>query len=110
MFKKYFLVEMMASNKVKGIRSNCVMTTWFWQRPPLELAYQNCIELGYSVINILSVTRVSKKTADWLKKYVNREAQDINLNQNDPELKEILKKFSKEGLDVTTSRVEGPSQ
>lgn len=99
MFKKFYLVELTASNKVQSIRSNCVLTSWFWQKPPLELAYQNCVELGYSVINILSVTRVGRKTADWLKKYINREVKDINLDKNDPELSDILKKV---GKDVTS--------
>lgn len=99
MFKKFYLVELTASNKVQSIRSNCVLTSWFWQKPPLELAYQNCVELGYSVINILSVTRVGRKTADWLKKYINREVKDINLDKNDPEISSILRKVEK---DVTS--------
>ena len=79
MFKNYYLVEITASNKVQSIRSNCVLTTWKWQKPPLELAYQNCIELGYSVINVLSVNKVSKKTANWLKEYINRKPKEVKV-------------------------------
>ena len=83
MLKKYYLVELSAHNKVQAIRSNCVLTTWFWKRPPLELAYQNCIELGYSVINILSVTCVNKKTANWIKEYINRKPPELKTSESE---------------------------
>lgn len=72
MFDKYYLVEMSAMSQFKSIRSNCIMSTKWFQRPPLEKAFDTCIESGCTVVNVLSVTRVSKKTALRLKELINK--------------------------------------
>ena len=69
MFRRYYLVELVAYNNVKSIRSNCIIKGWKY--PPLELVFQNCVNIGYPSINILSVTRISKKTAEALKDHIN---------------------------------------
>lgn len=92
-------MELVASNKVQSIRSNCIITAWFWQRPPLELAYQNCIDLGYSVINILSVNRVGGRTAKWMKDYINRQPPKVSSSKSELEssLDKLMRGVTDEG-------------
>ena len=71
MFKRYWLVELYASNPVKSVRSNCVLEGGMFSLPPLHLVYENCLNLGYPSINVLSVTRIGKKSADMIKKHIN---------------------------------------
>lgn len=76
MFKKYYLVELFGTNGTKSARSNTVLTTR-GMFPPLEMAYQNMIDSGFVSVNVLSVARISKKTADYIKNHMNsRERYD----------------------------------
>lgn len=67
---KYYLVELSAMNSVKSIRSNCILKAKWFQKPPLEKAFRVCVDNGYSTVNVLSVTRVSKKTAVALTEHI----------------------------------------
>ena len=71
MFKRYYLVELVACNQVKSVRSNCIVEGRMFGLPPLDKVYQNCVEIGYPSLNILSVTRVSRKCAEVIKKHIN---------------------------------------
>lgn len=70
MFKHYYLVELIAYNPSKSMRSNCVLESR-GRFPSLEDVVGNCITIGYPSVNILSVTRVNKKTAEFLKNHIN---------------------------------------
>lgn len=71
MFNTYYLVELSAMNPSKAVRSNCVLTTHWFQKPPIEIAFENFRQSGYLTINVMSCTKISKKTADYLKEYIN---------------------------------------
>lgn len=77
MFEKYFLVELFGTNGVKSSRSNGVLTTKK-RFPPIEVAYENMIKAGFTSVNVLSVTRINKKTADYIKSHINQRVQNNN--------------------------------
>lgn len=88
MFKRYFLVELVAYNNVKSVRSNCVIEGW--KLPPLELVFKNCVNIGYPSVNILSVTRISKKTAREIKNHINSIS-----SYNNKAMEEVVKQVMK---------------
>lgn len=78
--KKYYLVELSGLNSVKSVRSNCVLTVGLFKLPPLEMAIQTLVDEGYSTVNVLSVTRINKKTAEYMKGRIN----GVNAEKIDP--------------------------
>lgn len=80
--KKYYLVELSGCNSVTAVRSNCVLTVGWFKLPPLEAAIQNLVDDGYPTVNILSVTRINKKTAQYIKNRIN----GVNSEKVNPEL------------------------
>ena len=99
MFNSYYLVELTASNQIQSIRSNCVLITHWFCKPPIQNAYQTCIDSGYSQISILSVTKINRKTADWMKDYINRTPAKVTHQKTDLNaLKDLVSKgVNKEG-------------
>lgn len=77
MFNKYYLVELTAYNQTKTIRSNCVLKSKLFQKPPLQYIFENCKTNGYPSVNILSVTQVNKKTAEYLKDHINSKTNNL---------------------------------
>ena len=57
--------------------------------PPLDLVYKNCVEIGYPSLNILSVTRISKKSAKVIKEHINGKE-----TYNSKATEELVKKVS----------------
>lgn len=77
MFNKYYLVELTAYNQIKTIRSNCVLKSKVFQKPPLQYIFESCKANGYPSVNILSVTQVNKKTAEYLKDHINSRTNNL---------------------------------
>lgn len=68
--------------------------------PPLDLVYKNCIDLGYPSLNILSVTRINKKSAEMIKKHINSSEKFNNSSVqeivNNPAFKELVDRLKPE--------------
>ena len=82
MFKRYFLVELFGTNGVKSVRSNTVLVTKK-MTPPIEIAYQNLFDAGFNSVNVLSVCRISKRTADFIKDHINSKEKTSQKVVND---------------------------
>lgn len=87
---KYYLVDVEAQNSVRKIRSNAIVECRFWERVPIDKVFQNCIDMGYPTISILSVTRVGKKAMKFLKNHISKDYSSLNIESSSKSLEEVL--------------------
>lgn len=87
---KYYLVDVEAQNSVRKIRSNAIVECRFWEKVPIDKIFQNCIDMGYPTVSILSVTRVSKKTMIFLKNHISKDYSSLSIESSTRDLEKML--------------------